>query len=76
MVSTRTGSRQGAIRGALSASMTCVFHALMQIPRTHSLFFLKYKDVDVLLKAEPCSHWCHKDCFEVCLLLLVPLVEI
>ncbi|KAL5504834.1 hypothetical protein ACEPAH_7497 [Sanghuangporus vaninii] len=23
-----------------------------------------YKDADVLLKAEPCKHWCHKECFE------------
>ncbi|KAH8102001.1 hypothetical protein DFH11DRAFT_1507268 [Phellopilus nigrolimitatus] len=24
-----------------------------------------YKDVDPVLKAEPCNHWCHKECLEV-----------
>lgn len=29
------------------------------------LIFVQYKALDPVLKAEPCDHWCHKECLEV-----------
>lgn len=26
---------------------------------------LQYADSDAVLKCEPCSHWCHKECLQV-----------
>ncbi len=28
-------------------------------------FVFQYADSDAVLKCEPCSHWCHKECLQV-----------